>query len=423
MRLMRSFASASYEFATCPRIVFGRGTASPEKAASLAAEIRVGGSGSGGPAVIFASGSARALASAVASVLEDAHGLACVVVPVARGEPTVASVEACVAGCPADASVCVGIGGGSAIDTAKAVAAVCAHRDAASGRAPDVLDYLEVVGRGVPLTRPSIPVLAVPTTAGPGAEVTRNAVLDAGGQKVSLRSAFMLPRVALVDPLLTLSLPGEATAHTGLDALTQCIEPYVSCLANPVASGLALEGVRQGARGIRAACAAARGALGAPDCPEAVEAREAMCQCSLLGGLALANAKLGAVHGFAGVLGGVLGAPHGALCATLLPHVCRANVAVLRAQEGGGGDAERALQRYQELAAVVTGDPNARPEHLAGWCDALVVELDIPGLASFGLAREAIPDIAMTSAGTSSMKGNPVVLDQEQLEAILVAAL
>ena len=435
-----STGSSAYEFATVPRIVFGQGEASPAKAAALAAGLRRDASSSssstaaagGGRAVVFASGSASALGRAIAAELEAVHATPCVFVPVGRGEPTVASVEACVGLCPLDAAVCVAIGGGAAIDTAKAVAAVVAHRDASSGRVPDVLDFLEVVGRGVPLTLPSVPLLAIPTTAGPGAEVTRNAVLDAGGQKVSLRSALMLPRVALVDPLLTLSLPRAATAHTGLDALTQCIEPYVSCAANPVASGLALEGVRQGARGIRAAFAAASGALGPPDAPEAVAARDAMCQCSLLGGLALANAKLGAVHGFAGVLGGALGAPHGAVCAALLPHVCRANVAALRAQAGQGdaggadagvADAERFLQRYQDLAAIVTGDPAARPEQLAGWCDALVVELGVPGLASFGLARAAIPDLARASGSTSSMKGNPVAFAQAELEAILVAAL
>lgn len=195
------------------------------------------------------------------------------------------------------AQVVVAIGGGSAIDCAKAVAMLVTN-----GGEP--LDYMEVIGRGKPITQPSLPLIAVPTTAGTGAEVTRNAVLLSRTQrvKVSLRALSMLPRIALVDPTLALSVPRAVSAATGLDALTQCLEPYLSCQATPVTDALALDGLRLAARSLRRVCADGSD----------LSARTEMALCALYGGLALANAKLGAVHGFAGVLGGMYAAPHGA---------------------------------------------------------------------------------------------------------------
>ena len=211
--------------------------------------------------------------------------------------------------------VVVAIGGGSAIDLAKAVAALATNGG-------DPLDYLEVIGRGQPLVRRPLPFIAVPTTAGAGAEVTRNAVLASPGDgvKASLRSPLMLPRLALVDPELTLTLPRDVTAATGMDALAQLLEPYVSVRANPITDPLCLDGLARVARSLR------RAWTDGAD----LDARTDMSLAALFGGLALANAGLGAVHGFAAAIGGRFDAPHGAVCAALLPDVVRANVAGAR---------------------------------------------------------------------------------------------
>ena len=233
------------------------------------------------------------------------------VFPVA-GEPTVELARAGVAAAREHgADVIAAIGGGSVIDLGKAVAMLLANGG-------DPLDYLEVVGSGQKITRPAAPCVAVPTTAGTGAEVTANAVLAVPEHrlKASLRSPLMIPRVALVDPELTVSCPPAVTAASGLDALTQCLEPFVSVRATPITDGLAREGLRRAATGLRAAHADGGD----------LAARTDMAMCALLGGMALANAKLGAVHGLAGVIGGTADVPHGMACAALLAPVIEANV-------------------------------------------------------------------------------------------------
>ncbi len=220
-----------------------------------------------------------------------------------HGEPTVDTASEGVKlalehGC----DMVIGLGGGSVLDAGKAIAALATNPG-------DVLDYLEVVGKGQALINAPLTYIAIPTTAGTGTEVTRNAVLEspAHGVKVSLRSPLMLPSVALVDPELTYTLPPAITASTGLDALTQLIEPFVSVKANPLTDAICREGIRHAARSLRRAYE-----NGADQ-----EAREGMSLASLFGGMALANSALGAVHGFAGPLGGMLHAPHGAICAKL----------------------------------------------------------------------------------------------------------
>ena len=212
--------------------------------------------------------------------------------------------------------VVVAIGGGSVIDTGKAVAMLL-------GNGGDPLDYLEVIGAGQAITRPSAPCIAVPTTAGTGAEVTANAVLASPAHRVktSLRSRTMIPWAALVDPLLTVSCPPSVTAASGMDALTQCLEPFVSPMANPLTDAVAREGMRRAAAGLRSAY----------DDGSNLSARADMSLASVAGGMALANAKLGAVHGLAGVIGGTIAMPHGVACAALLVPVMEANVAALRA--------------------------------------------------------------------------------------------
>ena len=241
--------------------------------------------------------------------------------------------------------------------------------------------------------------------------MTRNAVLmvEEEGVKVSLRSPLMLPAVALVDPELTYSLPPAITASTGLDALTQCIEPFVTPQASPLTDALAREGMA------RAAGALARAVRDGGD----VDARRDMALASLCGGLALANAKLGAVHGFAAPLGGMFPVPHGVACARLLPLVVEANVRALRERDASSP----ALARYDAVARILTGRPAARAEDGAAWLRALGAELEIPPLSAYGIAERDVGRVVEKARRASSMQGNPIVLADAELASILRAAL
>jgi alcohol dehydrogenase class IV len=261
------------------------------------------------------------------------------------------------------------------------------------------------------MTRPAVPCVAVPTTAGTGAEVTANAVLAVPEHrlKASLRSPLMIPRVALVDPVLTVPCPPAVTAASGLDALTQCLEPFVSVRATPLTDGLAREGLRRAATGLRAAHA------DGGDLP----ARTDMATCALLGGMALANAKLGAVHGLAGVIGGTADVPHGMACAALLAPVIEANVRALRS----GAPGSPVLDRYAEVARLLTGRPGASVQDGLAWIRETLALLGVPGLAAFGLGPGNADDIAATAMTSSSMQGNPVALSHGDLTAVLLEAL
>ena len=386
----------SFEFATAGRIVAGPGRAQelPGVLASL------------GSRVLVITGADPARYRGLLAGL----GPAAAVFPV-DAEPTVELARAAVAAARQHgADVIAAIGGGSVIDTGKAVAMLL-------GNGGDPLDYLEVVGSGRDITRPAVPCVAVPTTAGTGAEVTANAVLAVPSHRVkaSLRSPLMIPRVALVDPLLTVSCPPSVTAASGLDALTQCLEPFVSVQATPLTDGLAREGLRRAGTGLRTAYAD-----GAD-----VAARADMAMCSLLGGMALANAKLGAVHGLAGVIGGTTDVPHGMACAALLAPVTEANVRTLRS--GGvrapGPTAVAVLDRYTEAARLLTGHPAASVEDGLAWIRETLTLLRVPGLATFGLEPQQAGEIAAKALVSSSMKGNPVPLSRADLEAILLQAL
>ena len=379
-----------FEFATAGKIVAGAGRAAelPGLVAGL------------GSRVLVCTGADPSRHGGLLAGL----GLPAVVVTVAA-EPTVELARAGVAAAREHgADVVAAVGGGSVIDLAKAVAMLL-------GNGGDPLDYLEVIGSGRKITQPAVPCVAVPTTAGTGAEVTANAVLasPAHGLKASLRSPLMIPRVALVDPELTVSCPPRVTAASGLDALTQCLEPFVSVRANPLTDGLAREGLRRAAAGLRAAYADGRD-LGA---------RADMAMCSLLGGIALANAKLGAVHGLAGVIGGTTDVPHGVACAALLAPVVEANVRALRSGQPGGP----ALGRYAEASRLLTGRPAASIDDGLTWIRETVSLLDVPGLAAFGIGPQHAGDVAAKAARSSSMQGNPVTLTPGDLRAIFLQAL
>jgi alcohol dehydrogenase class IV len=380
----------AFEFATAGRVIFGAGRAS---------EVGRLANGLG----------ARLLVCTGAHPERYADLLDRITAPTAvfrvTDEPTVEMARAAVTLARDHGADCVvGIGGGSALDMGKAVAMVL-------GNGGDPLDYLEIIGRGQPITRPSAPYVAVPTTAGTGAEVTANAVLGSPehGRKASLRSAFMLPRIALVDPLLTVACPPAVTASSGLDALTQCLEPYVSVRATPLTDGLAREGLRRAAAGLRRAYADGSD----------VKARTDMAVCSLLGGMSLANAKLGAVHGFAGPIGGVVNAPHGAVCAALLAAVVETNVHALRTRASSSAS----LAKYEDAARLLTGRADASIDDGIAWIRETVELLQVPGLGAYGLKPDHVADVVAKAKRASSMQGNPSELTDDELQAILAASL
>ena len=376
-----------FEFATTSRIIFGEGAAAtlPELVRSFGAR----------PLVVTGASPER-IAPLISSLSARTFAVS--------GEPTVDLVrEGARLVQNAACDVVLSIGGGSAIDAGKAIAII-----ATNGGEP--LEFLEVVGNGRTLTVPPLPLIAVPTTAGTGTEVTRNAVLASTRHRVkaSLRSPLMLARVALVDPELTYALPPAITAYTGLDALTQLIEPYVSARANPLVDAICVEGLPRVAASLRRAFH-----NGADR-----DARRGMSLASLFGGLALANAGLGVVHGFAAPLGGSFHAPHGALCAALLPHGMAANVAALRSR----APQHPALQRYAVIARLLTGRDEATADDGIEWVRALCAELNIPALRHWGISDADLPGIVEKAAQASSMKANPLPLTAEELTALISAA-
>ncbi len=318
-----------------------------------------------------------------------------------QGEPTVEGIDRAVKAAAAfGPDVIVGIGGGSIVDTAKAVGILISN-----GGSP--LDYLEVIGAGQPLTQGSMPVIAVPTTAGTGAEVTANTPIFSPEHRVkaSLRSPAMIPAVALVDPELTLGCPPAVTASAGLDALTQCLEPLTSRQANVFTDVLAREGLRRAALGLRQAYADGSD----------VEARTHMSLCSLLGGMSLANAKLGAVHGLAAPLGGMTGGAHGEVCAAVLAATTRVNIEALTEREPDNP----ALGRYAEAARILTGNPEGSLDDAIAWITETVSALNVRTLSQLGLGHDQIAEAVTQGMAASSMKGNPIVLTRSEVTRIV----
>jgi alcohol dehydrogenase class IV len=319
-------------------------------------------------------------------------------------EPSIDVVRAAVtlaaeAGCDA----VLGYGGGSALDVAKA-AAVLATTDA------DPLDHLEVIGAGRPIVKPGLPCIAVPTTAGTGSEVTRNSVLSGDGVKASLRSPLLLPKVAVVDPDLLAGLPRPTIAASGMDALSQLIEPLLSRRANPFSDALARDGIRRSARSLRRAW---------EDGMDDAAVREDLALASLFGGMCLANSGLGAVHGIAAAFGARLSAPHGAVCAAVLAATVEVNLNAL----GARAPEHPALPRLAEVATLLTGQPRATPEEAIGWLRELTAALEIPGLRSYGLDRAEIPALVSAAQQASSMRGNPLELSDAEVSEIVTRSL
>jgi len=381
-----------FEFVTADRIIFGIGAV--EKIRSIVKDF-------GNNALLVCGGGSVPI-DKVSDLLEESD----VSFEVFRveDEPEIEDINAGLL--MARASHCqfvIGFGGGSVLDTGKAISAMMTNPG-------DIMDYLEVIGAGEKIENPAARMIAIPTTAGTGTEVTRNAVISSPEHyvKVSMRSPLMIPTVAIVDPELTVTMPPSVTASTGMDALTQVIEGYVSNKSNPMTDALAKEGIKRGSRSL----------LKAYKNGEDLNARYDMALTSLFGGLVLGNSGLGAVHGFAGPIGGMFHAPHGAICACLLPYVMKYNAMELSKLD----DMQDIQSKYEDIARWVTGDPSASVENGVAWVETLAQQLEIPGLRAIGIDKHNFGDIIEKSKVSSSMQKNPVKLSESTLEKILEEA-
>jgi len=388
---------SSFEFNTPSRILFGRGQI--DRLADLGPPF-------GSSAILIHAGDNESWQVMRVAKLLEAKQIRLTLLR-QSGEPKVEDVNAALlAAQRADCEFVVGLGGGSAIDVAKALAGLL-------GNGGSALDYLEVVGKGQRLTRPAAPWVAIPTTAGTGAEATRNAVLTAGTFKASMRSEHLLPKLAIVDPDLLLASKPEVIASSGMDALCQLIESYTSTGANPLTDDLALHGIQECAPVLAAAY----------EKPGRVELREPLAFAALLSGIALTNAGLGAVHGFAAPLGAHFPIPHGVICAALLPPVISTNFAALRAQQVD----HPGLLRYAAIGKVIADDANLTPTQaiarLHSFTADLLRQLHIPALSNYGLREGDIPKMVELAKQSSSMKYKPVKLSDDALAGILRAGI
>lgn len=327
---------------------------------------------------------------------------------IVEGEPSPEMVDAAVAQFHAAAiEVVIGIGGGSVLDAAKAIAGLLP-------RGNSVFDHLEDVGRGIPYAGPSLPFIAVPTTAGTGSEATKNAVLSRQGRdgfKKSFRHDCLVARVALIDPQLLAGSPRHLIAAQGMDAFTQLLESYVSLRANPFTDALAWSGLEAVAGGFWAALEG-----GMTD--EAEAGRAAMAYAALLSGITLAQVGLGSVHGLAQPLGSLFPVPHGVACGTILAAATAVNAEALRQRL----PASPALGKYARVGRLLSGEASLPDEAavqtlvatLTSWCNTL----ELPRLAHFGITTADIPAIVAASRN-NSMKSNPVLLSDEEIAAIV----
>ena len=392
---------SKFDFYTVGRIVFGRGQLS--RIGELAAPL-------GSAALVIHNAGERG-GGGVVDHLADllfAAGIRSIFLR-QRGEPQVSDVDRGVQTAAAEGcQLVIALGGGSAIDTAKAVAGLITNGGTA-------LDYMEVIGKGLKITHPSAPWIAIPTTAGTGAEATRNAVIGAPEKhfKASIRSEHLLPRVALIDPELGAAVRPEVTARSGMDALCQLVESYTSTGAQPMADALALQGIALVARSLR------RAYQNGAD----LDAREDMAMAALLSGITLSNAGLGAVHGFAAPLGANFPVPHGVVCAVLLPLVIRANVDAVRLQS----PSHPTLLRYATIGRLLAGRPDLPDPAAIDACIQftadLVRDLSIPPLGQFGLKATDVPAMVALARKSSSMRYNPVTLPDDVLASLLADGL
>ena len=325
------------------------------------------------------------------------------------GEPSPQMVDEAVRALRTEAiDVVIGIGGGSALDAAKAIAGLLKPGNS-------VMDHLEGVGPELPYSGPATPFIAVPTTAGTGSEATKNAVLSvqgADGFKKSFRDEKLVAEVALVDPDLLATCPPAVIAANGMDAFTQLLESYVSSRAGPLTDSLAWGGMKAARDGLLALYANAGDGT----------ARARMAYAALVSGITLAQVGLGSVHGLAAPLGAFFPIPHGVACGTLVATATRINIAALRARE----PEHPALEKYAQVGRLLGGQGQLKQEAahaaLIDTLDTWTRELGLQALAHYGVTPADIPRIVANSRG-SSMKTNPVTLEDSEIASILAARI
>ncbi|WP_224826101.1 iron-containing alcohol dehydrogenase [Cognatishimia sp. MH4019] len=365
-----------YQLQTPRKIIFGRGASADASKHITAHGTQI--------ALIHGASQKRAgwLIDALHTAGAHVHPLPC------PSEPTLPMLEdALTALRPKNIDAVVGLGGGAPLDLAKALAALLPTK-------ANPLDHLEVVGSGLPLTTNPLPFIALPTTSGTGAEATKNAVIGVPehARKVSLRDDRMLATLALVDPALTDGCPKAITLASGLDAITQVIEPYISAKATHLTDALCKPAIPLGLDALKTLMTR-----------EDQNARDTLAHVALTSGIALANSGLGAVHGLAGVIGGLTPAPHGAVCGALLAPVLKTNAEALPDNPK--------IAEVQKLIATTLGDlPTFTQTH------------GLPTLEQMSVAPSDHAKIAQAAAASSSMKGNPTALSEAQLIACLTAA-
>lgn len=378
----------NFEFASSQRIIFGSGNISQAKELIK----------SFGSRIMIVTGKHNSMGNIVLDEIQRFGQIKTIHI-ICDKEPDIVFIGTCLKeNRKSKPDVVVAMGGGSVIDAGKALAILLSNEG-------DVRDYLEVVGKGKHFACQSLPFIAIPTTSGTGSEATRNAVITDrdNNVKASLRSPFMLPKVALIDPELILGLPHAITASTGMDALTQVIEPFITRKANPLTDAICIQ-----------ALSIARHALETSYCePNNLRAREQMSLVSLLGGMALANSGLGVVHGFAAAIGGMFPeARHGQICAALLPASFQVNYDACRRKD----DLIEITRKMDKISILLSGNDQT-PGGIS--LNEIAQTLNIPRLAHLGMTKQDFPLIIQLAMQSSSMKGNPVNLESDELQQIL----
>jgi alcohol dehydrogenase class IV len=376
-----------FQFMTSTKIIFGDGALK----ASLSLFNQYGYS------VLLVTGNTLERTSIVTDYL-DAQSMRYQHITVS-GEPNIKMVEeAAISARRFKPDMVVAIGGGSAIDMGKALAAILPNQG-------NLYDYVEVVGRNVPLKTKPIPFIAIPTTASTGAEVTKNAVLKSGQDqvKISLRSPDMLADVAIVDPALTHGTNLYLSGRGAMDAFTHLMEAYVCGDPNPLTDMICEEGLRKLSNSVIQACIY-----------DEPQARSDLAFASMLGGMAITNAKLGAAHGLASALGGKISAPHSVITARLAPFVMLENIEVAKDQQRND-----ILARYQRISQIVTGNAEAKEDAAVFWLSEVLDTLKLPNLLEFGVCEAQFEEVSADALKSVAIKGNPLPLNQERLVHIL----
>lgn len=376
-----------FQFMTSSRIIFGEGAL--ENSLSLIKQF--------GYSVLLVSGKQSERARPIIDYLNQ-QKLRYQHVSIS-GEPNITMVEeTAIIGRRFSPNLVVAIGGGSVLDMGKALAAIIPNQG-------NVYDYVEVLGRCVPLKTKPLPMIAIPTTASTGSEVTRKAVLKSGQDKVkvSLRSPDMIPDVAIVDPTLTYGTEPLISGRGAMETFTHLMESYVCGDPNPLTDMVCEEGMRKLSRAVLPACL-----------QDDRTARADLSFAAMLGGMASTNAKLGAAHGLASALCGKLEAPHSVITARLSPYVMLENINAARL--AGRDDI---LHRYTHLAELLTGNSQAKIEDGVAWVEDMLDTLGLPLLSSFGVCNTSFEKVAQDALKSNSIKGNPIPLTKERLVYIL----